>query len=381
MTLSFEKQLEVHGLVLGLIRSGNTAKAAEVKVANQMSLKPSHVHTLYHRIGRDVSRTHSNRMFMEEEEHVLLSILVTFSTIHHTLTPAQAREEVKLLFGKAVSAPTMKRFLKRHKDVLKVSKSKLLASKRSGMTTLHNVEEFCKRLQAVSERRKMMAANVINYDETRIFVGQGGKTVVERRDKRRSQRKGYKGRSIGSLVTFVSAAGQVLMSVWILKCAAEKNSGLMKANFSVPNEKHILRGSRPRYYAFTSTTYTNVEVHREIMSRFCQIWPNQNPGMHCFVFGDQLASHYDIEVVRNSLKMDVLVWSLPSNTSHFLQPLDDVCFARFKKGIHSVAFGVQLEGENTGDDVLDRLYSVAYEVEARIFTKRTIQRAFFNTLC
>ena len=317
----------------------------------------------YYRARGNISKSHGNRMLSKQQENILLSVLLVFSSLHHGLTPTQAREEVKTMFNLNISMATMKRFLKRHKDSLRVTKSKLLAAKRTDESTLDSVADFCASLEEMRGRYKMMAKNTINYDETRIFVGQGGESVIERKDKKRTQRKGFKGRAVGSLVSFIAADGAVLMSVWIMKCEVDKETGLLKCDLRLPHGKHLLRGKWPRFFCFTQSTYNNSEVHRDIMKKFCEVWKLHNPNLHCYVFGDQLACHYDIETVRSSLQDHIFIWSLPANTSHFLKPLDDACFARLNQGIRTLVSGVRLSGSNTGEDVIDRIHSVAYEVE------------------
>lgn len=118
------------------------------------------------------------------------------------------------------------------------------------------------------------------------------------------------------------------------------------------------------------------------MKKFQEVWQNRHFNRHCHVFGDQLASHYCPEVVRDASKHSIFLWSLPANTSHYLQPLDDVVFARLKQSVKTLVSGVRLRGSNAGSDVIDRLHSIAYEAETTTFTKRAIQRAFQNTgLC
>ena len=59
----------------------------------------------------------------------------------------------------------------------------------------------------------MRAEIVVNYDETRVYVTSEGIVCLEHVGKGRAQKKGPKGRVIGSLVSFVAASGDVLMSL------------------------------------------------------------------------------------------------------------------------------------------------------------------------
>ena len=56
-------------------------------------------------------------------------------------------------------------------------------------------------------------------------------------------------------------------------------------------------------------------------------------GLHCFVFGDQLASHVNENVTKSAMESGVFLWVLPSNCSHFLQVLDSFIFATLKNAL------------------------------------------------
>jgi hypothetical protein len=90
------------------------------------------------------------------------------------------------------------------------------------------------------------------------------------------------------------------------------------------------------------------------------------------VFSDQLASHYCVEMVREAFKKNFLLWSLPANTSHFVQPLDNVCFARLKQSIAVLASKIQFQGVLIDADKKTLLYSAIYHQEFEVWTPRLI---------
>ena len=79
------------------------------------------------------------------------------------------------------------------------------------------------------------------------------------------------------------------------------------------------------------------------------------------------------------LEHGVHLWSLAANASHFLQPLDDLCFGNFKKHTyrnHSMAvFNRAAHGEELSHLLLD----AAYDAEISAFTPAVISAAFKNT--
>ena len=69
--------------------------------------------------------------------------------------------------------------------------------------------------------------------------------------------------------------------------------------------------------------YSNKQVHAQIMEKISKIWTESNPATYCWLFGDQLAAHKSPDTVEKCLNSHVMCWLLPTNTSHFLQPLDN----------------------------------------------------------
>ena len=64
--------------------------------------------------------------------------------------------------------------------------------------------------------------NVFNYNKTRVFVGDEGGIAVEKVGKKHGQRRGVKGQTIGSLLSFIGANGHIMLSVWIFAGKREK---------------------------------------------------------------------------------------------------------------------------------------------------------------
>jgi hypothetical protein len=66
------------------------------------------------------------------------------------------------------------------------------------------------------------------------------------------------------------------------------------------------------------------------------------------------------------------------NTSHFLQPLDDLCFARFKQVLRAIFHQVEFRGVLSKIEYTGHLYAALYEAEQSVFTPRLLRRAFEN---
>ena len=70
---------------------------------------------------------------------------------------------------------------------------------------------------------------------------------------------------------------------------------------------------------------------------------------------------------------------LPANTSHFLQPLDHVCYANFKRKLARETYQAMCEGVYGGVDLKVTFFSLALDVERSAFTPKVIKKAFVET--
>ena len=109
---------------------------------------------------------------------------------------------------------------------------------------------------------------------------------------------------------------------------------------------------------------------------FEDIWTVRNPGLDCILFFDQLGSHLQKETVARAQQKGVHHWSLPKNTSHFTQPLDDVPFASFKLALARLHSQDVQSASLSGEDLSNRLITASYQAEKEAFSSSIIQRAF-----
>jgi len=112
------------------------------------------------------------------------------------------------------------------------------------------------------------------------------------------------------------------------------------------------------------------------MDLFCHEWEVRNPGRECLLLGDQLRAHRQVEVVRSALKHGVTCWWLVANTSHFLQVLDDKCFACVKKYLPVLSDQSIVDALLTNKSARDCVLQAAYEAERLSFTHTTIRASF-----
>lgn len=373
-----QKALIVSG-VQRLVDSGVLASEVFKKVGKRYNVTSNAVRNLYYRRRGQQRKKHGNCALTIQQEILLLGITLAFSACHLGFRPLQIIEVGTALWGLHLGKSTVYRFCKRHEEAISARKKKYLAKKRTDSNMVKYVAAFCASLDVGVENFKYMAKNVVNYDETRVVVGCDNQLVLERTDKNRPESRGMKPKSLGSLVMFICADGSVVMSVFILPCGEADEDGFVDVDFTVPSEDHSSRKSWPRFFMFSKSSYTNTELHGLIIEKFCDIWNQLYPGLHCFLFGDELACHYNPGIMKMALLHGVHSWMFPPCCSHFLQPLDDVCFAAFKRAISTMINKVQFRALLEGIAIHDELYKAVYQCEREVFTPRLIKRAFKNT--
>jgi hypothetical protein len=135
----------------------------------------------------------------------------------------------------------------------------------------------------------------------------------------------------------------------------------------------------PRYYAFSESGYINQQIWGTVMLLFCERFNLLHPGMNAVLFSDQLASHLNPVVVGMAYQQHVHMWSLVANSSHFLQPLDDLPFGAFKKYTAAIHNDRSFKAKLLGESGANLLLEAAYEAEVLAFTKPIITGGFART--
>jgi len=172
---------------------------------------------------------------------------------------------------------------------------------------------------------------ILNYDECRLVTQANHLSVkrVQAADRKRANVESTRGATVGSLLSFAAGDGAPFLSVYIFR---SRFGGDVEAaaDFMRSRCQSRTRSSWPRFYGWTETGFLDAPTFAAVMDLFCREWQVHNPGRECLLLGDKLRAHRQVAVVRSALQHGVVFWWLVANTSHFLQVLDDKCFARLK---------------------------------------------------
>ena len=224
-----------------------------------------------------------------------------------------------------------------------------------------------------------MEGTVVNYDECRVCYSSDGQLVMQWKGKERSNLQGTKSETLCSFLPFVGMDGTVIMSVYILKGKPNDSEDEILARVVLPNEREGKRGSWPRFYAFTETGYINEEVFEKVMHKFIELWKLQHPGLHVYVFGDQLWSHINVSLIKYGIQNGVYLWFFVSNASHFMQPLDSTPNVEFKKNVGSYCGDAVFENLVANADLRSALFAAVYKAERDSYTRAVIKDGFLKT--
>ena len=361
-----------------LISDGSPLSEALSQVADEFDTSPDSVRGHYYRAGGNQTRAHGNQLLTNDQSQTLLTVALAFSGANVAWNKQVLALAVKTLFDITPNSKWCRRWIKANVKALTPRKSKHLSKKRSTATMLGEVGSFLNAVEDSQQYLTMKASNVVNYDETRVCVSSEGEILLEKRGKERSNAHGQSATTLGSLLPFVAADGKVLCSFWILKAAFSTDATAEVDAYEI-NDSYELRGTWPRFVGFTETGYVNSIIFDKCVRQFIDIWCLKNPGQHVWVFGDQLACHSQLAITRYALDKKVSMWLLPSNTSHFLQPLDHIVFAAFKALLRRTTYLTSLQGLFSGQTARNLFFKLALDAELEAFTPRVIETAFRET--
>jgi hypothetical protein len=322
--------------LLALVGAGESPSDVASRLSRRYKVNESSLLTRYYRsrkqlvIPLDLFKVHSNAKLTEMELAVFDTTTRLFAGMDLGWTRVQAVAFIKRHMKKDVSVKWVTR--RWRKTGQPMAKPKSLSKKRTVPSVAAGVESFAEQLAKCWETAPPPAHCVVNVDEARIVM-EGGNLKVKRAvhpDKKASLRVPY-GDTVCSLISFVAASGECLMHLVVLK-SKTKVAG-KASQFKIKFEPYGKRGNVPVLYAQTETGFVDQECFKSAMRTFADYWDNilGRKGLACYVFSDQLTLHRQAELVEDMAKRLMYMWSLPANTSHITQPLDDVLFAVFKQ--------------------------------------------------
>lgn len=333
----------------------------------------------------------------------LLSALLALDGMGVDPSAKDVEELLESITGRSPQGPdykTGRRFLKKcikRGDFRQSHKHKMLTQGRADRAQiLESASKFADQLQAHIDKTyhgsHPPAHTVVNVDETLLGVNDSGdvqRLRVSRSGTHRASKKGRKLKTIGSLIAFVAADGTCLLQIFVSRTKINDSVVNIPESFCVQRELarqlQTLRGSPELHYMFSESGRVNDELYAKAIDLFTEKWKARYPnGLQCLLFSDQLSSHRKVDMIKKALKNNVLCWSLPRNTSHITQPLDDVVFGLFKGCLGATLHeflrqDLHTQFSDSNVNVAKLTLQAAYVAATKAFAPEPIRKSFKNT--
>lgn len=323
-------------------------------------------------------RSRLNRTLTDLQEQALVYTCQVFASINLGLKPKELIMIASQTWNLKLTPRWAQSFMKRHKNELTVRRSQSLCKARNTPDViLPAVKTWIDELHIYFQKNYFPPYAMFNFDETRLNFTERG--IHFRRIASRQQQKSdlQTNREQGSmtLVSFISASGEVFFSVYIFSEEFQGKSQT-EAEFKILHQFKTRTSGWPRYYCFSEKGYLNSDILAAIIAEFCDRWNLLHPGLHSILFSDQLASHRDPIIVALAFEKGIRMYSLPANTSHFLQPCDSFYFAQFKSKLTENHLDRIRANGLLGESMANLLIESAYEAEVEASKERTIKRSW-----
>lgn len=315
----------------------------------------------------------------KQERDAFVGSLKAFSQCGSPLTKAAAIAVLRKLMSKGDSWngwPMLKRILSSYRKDVHVRKGKVLTKKRTALGMLEEVKQF---INAVEHGPNYPKHAQLNCDEMILWCKNESGQVIVCSSLEKPNFIGRQHQCVGTYLPFVAADGTVLCSFYILKQTSASGCAML----DLTDENALFGNSRsrsswPRYFAATETGYINKATWRNILSKVVELWTSKYPGLNCRIYMDNLSSHCCPIAVGQAFHKGVHCWFLPKNTSHFLQPLDNLCFAQMRRILNRLVAEERLKSAIWAVDG-HSFMQLVFTAEQEAMSRRVVLKSFEQT--
>ena len=280
--------------------------------------------------GRSLSGKHGPPTILStEEEKVLEEYMIQMADLGHPLSMEQLRLKIALLtqerptpFTNGVPGPAWVRWFKKRHLALSLRQSQGLDVARVKGLCPKNVETFYKNLEDLYAKYQYPPEHIWNCDESGAQVGRnGGGQVWAKKGSRFVHTVVPNDHEWLTVLTCVNIVGWSILGFYIFK------GKRIRRNYIVHCEDGAAMAMQPEAW-MTQFLFSNWITH------FVN-WLSSREGISCerrhLLIVDGHNSHVTLDVVMKAMDVGLDLLTLPSHTTHRLQPLDGSIFAPFKK--------------------------------------------------
>ena len=311
-----------------------------------------------------------------EEENALEDYMVQMADYGHPLSMEQLRLKVALLtqerptpFTNGIPGPAWARWFKKRHPNLALRQSQGLDVARAKGLCPTNVSTFYANLQELYEKHDYPPERIWNCDESGAQAGRnGGGRVWAKRGSRSVHSVIPNEHEWLTVLTCINAAGESVPGFYIFK------GKRIKRNYIIHCEDGATMAMQPEAW-MTQFLFSNWITH--FINCLSTRGGVSHERRHLLIV-DGHNSHVTLEVVVKAMDAGLDLLTLPSHTSHRLQPLDASIFALFKKSFkrYRDAWVMKNRGRGACKEVLAMWVSLGLQ---RALTKSNIQAGFCAT--
>ena len=302
------------------------------KAAKKHRVSYGTLNNKYH--GRRIKKTGGQSVFTYEEEVAIINSVLTCADWGYPLSAMDLRMFVKSFLdksGRSVSKfkqnipgiDWVNSLLKRHRGVAGKRLASNIKKSRAEVST-DLIKKYFDNLEQTLEN--VPAENIFNYDESNVSDDPGKKLCIYRRGTKYPEKVCNRSKSATSIMVCGSASGTLLPPYVIYK--SENLWDTWTENGSPCCEQpYCSLGTR---YNRTSHGWIDMSTFNDWFVTCFLPHAKRLEGKKVLL-GDNLASHFNPDVLRQCEKNNIIFACLPCNSTHICQPLDVAFFRPLKE--------------------------------------------------
>lgn len=332
------------------------------------------------------AKTNGHQLMTDHQEEILVGIIlglhksVNGLTGHQIMVLADA-----LLFQDDPNAPKvssgwLQSFLSRHDKQIGKRIGKPSDKDIDMNSMLDDLHTWSRTMEKQLAGIHQTPALVFNADETRATPRTQNVHLYGSKDTTEMQDLCSYESNLFTIITFVSAAGNVAMSCYIFKDANEDENKGTDAPI-LERAPYQTRSTRdwPTFFAKTDSGYMNASLWVELLHEFAKvIKPLRGVAgdLPVVLWVDGASMHKQTDDLVELQEDGIHTLFFPSNTSHFIQPLDGAPFANFKNALSRALREAWTANKLSGNRVPIEVATITYHVERNCFSSESLIHSF-----
>lgn len=319
------------------------------------------------------------RILTDVEEQALRTLILVAAKHRLPVHPIDVKETVRSMKNLPADwsgSSWYRNFAKRNPDVTSKKTVKLISDARTSEQTLVATRAFIKARRELFDRMSFSPEHIINADETLLTINNkilGSERLCPGNN---FGAKGSKLPAVGSAIKFVTAAGGTVLTVYILKCTP---TGKVSYKLQEPEKsRSATRGHGKVMYCFNESGRMNGTLWKQVIVALCDTLEQLSPGVTQLLMCDNVSCHHNLDALMYGQSHNLEFLFLPPNSTHFLQPLDDLPFANFKKKVKKLVRDSQMCFA-TQKDTKNTILEIVHVAFAQTFTTKVVSDAWRRT--